>query len=364
MAAGNKNKGAAGSTAARLDEAAMIGSLVHDFCWHYAPSHLTGSEHTLRGYRTALELYLTYLESVGVTSENLSADDLCRKRIEGWLEWLADERGNSPQTCNARLSSLRAFCKYASGHEVTLAHVYAEAKSVPNRKAPKTKVKSLTREAVLALTSAPDASEAQGRRDRALLSALYATACRISELLGLRVRDLHLGADEPFVAVTCKGGSAREVFVPERAAEHVRRHVEETLGPDPSPDAFVFWSRERGEAGDGPLTPGAVTKMMQRHAREVHGNCPDLPTDVTPHRLRHARATHWLDEGLSVAQVSKLLGHSNIQTTMDYLDISVDAKAKAMSHVPGVPEEQREPLWKRQGAMSLLELCGFKRRQG
>lgn len=344
-----------------VEEAALVGGLVYEFCWHYAPSHLTRSAETLRGYRTALELYVRYLESEGVTAETLSASDFGRARIEGYLDWLGAERGNSPQTRNVRLSAIRVFCRYASSHEPTLAHLAAEADAVEDLTATRTKVASVSKDAVRALTHAPDASTSQGRRDATLLVTLYATACRVGEVLALRVRDLHLDAKDPYVDVVGKGGAPRVVYVPERAAAHVRAHVDDTLGKDPDHDAFVFWSRE-GAPGERPLTAGAVTKMMQRHARSARDACPDLPANVTPHRLRHARATHWLDEGLSVAQVSKLLGHKSVTTTMEYLDVTVDAKSEALSHVSGVPDAPQKALWRADGAMSLLESCGFKSR--
>ena len=343
------------------DEAALVGGLVYEFCWHYAPSHITGSAETLRGYRTALELYVRYLESEGVTAGTLSASDFGRARIEGYLDWLGNVRGNSPQTRNVRLSAIRVFCRYAATHEPTLAHLAAEAAAVEDLTATRTKVASISKDAVHALTHAPDMSTAQGRRDAALLVTLYTTACRVGEVLGLRVGDLHLNAADPYVEVVGKGGSGRVVYVPERAAAHVRAHVAETLGKRPDPDAHVFWSRE-GAPGERPLTASAVTKMMQRHARSARGSCPDLPANVTPHRLRHARATHWLDEGLSVAQVSKLLGHKSVTTTMEYLDITVDAKSEALSHVSGVPETAQEAKWRSDESMSLLESCGFKTR--
>ena len=68
------------------------------------------------------------------------------------------------------------------------------------------------------------------------------------------------------------------------------------------------------------------------------------------------RASHWLDNGSSVAQVSVLLGHSSVQTTMDYLDIDPDAKEKAMSPIVGEPQPKR---WKDDAGRSLLAHCGF-----
>ena len=110
---------------------AAIARHVHDFLCSYAPAHLTSSEHTLRGYRTTLSLYVGWLSSRGVTPEGLSASDFCARAIEDWLSWLAGERGNSPQTCNVRLAHMRTFLRYASSHDVSLCHLAPEAASVP-----------------------------------------------------------------------------------------------------------------------------------------------------------------------------------------------------------------------------------------
>ena len=61
---------------------------------------------------------------------------------------------------------------------------------------------------------------------------------------------------------------------------------------------------------------------------------------------------------MSVAQVSLLLGHASIQTTMDYLDITIEDLAEAMQDAPGAPEPKR---WKTEGAKSLLAHCGIER---
>ena len=342
----------------RAAEAAALGGLVHDFCWQWAPTHLTASACTLDSYRTALRLYVGWLaDERGVTPATLSAGDFAPGAIEDWLAWLASARGNSPQTCNVRLSSLRTFLTYASTHDPTFAGLAPAAKSVTRRKAPKTKVEGLTREAVEALAAAPDQASATGRRDLTMIMTLYATACRVGEMLALRVRDLSLEAREPYVTVTGKGMRARVLYLPEKEVAHLRRHVAETLGPDPDPAALVFWSRNHAR-GARPLSPDAVDKQLKKHAARAHGTCPDLPPKVTAHRLRHARASHWLGDGMSVAQVSLLLGHASIQTTMDYLDISIEDMAEAMESVPGAPEPKR---WKTEGAATLLDHCGLAR---
>lgn len=340
-------------------EALALGRLVRDFCWDWAPRNLTSSEHTLRSYRTAVTLYLTWLSSRGVTPETLSAASFGDEAIERWLDWLSDERGNCPRTCNARLAAIRKLLSFVSRREPTLAGLSAQAASVEERKGPKRKVEGMTRDAVAALMAAPDQSTAGGRRDLAVMVTLYATACRVSELLALQVGDLHLDAPEPYAELTGKGNKTRVAYLPDRDVEHLRRHVLETLGDRPDPEAYVFWSRNHPK-GTRPLSPNAVTKLIQKHAAAAHESCADVPLGATPHRFRHARASHWLDEGMSVAQVSLMLGHAHIQTTMDYLDITMEQLTEAMSAIPGAPEAE-ERRYKSDEARSLLAFCGMER---
>lgn len=346
--------------AAKIDhkaaEAAALGGLIRDFCWRYAPTHLTTSEGTLANYRTALRLYVGWLaDERGVTPLTLSADDFSPDAIEDWLVWLADARGNKPQTCAVRLESLRTFLAYASTHDATFAGLAPAATAVVKPKGPKTKVSGMSTEAVEALAAAPDQSTASGRRDLTVIVTLYGTACRVGELLGMRVRDLALDAPSPYVTVTGKGNKSRVAFLPEKAVAHLRRHVLETLGEDPDSDAYVFWSRNHPR-GTRPLSDDAVTKLLRKHAKAAHEACPDVPLKLHAHVLRHARASHWLDDGSSVAQVSVLLGHSSVQVTMDYLDITPDTKAEAMRPIVGEPQPKR---WKCEAAKSLISHCGF-----
>ena len=335
-------------------EGAALARLVHDFIWDYVPSHLSPSEHTQRSYKTALTLYVGWLGSVGVTPDTLSASDFGAERIEGWLSSLSVERANLPQTCNARLSAIRMFARYASRRDRAFANLEFEAMAVPLRKAPKAKVEGMSEDAVSAITHAPNQLDRYGRRDTALMVALYATACRIGELLSMQVSQLHLDDAHPHAIVVGKGGKSRCVYLPDRAVEHMRAYLGEFHEKIHDPNSYVFYSRNH-PAGTRPLSQDAARKMLRKHARSARKLCPDVPIDVTPHRFRHARATHWLEQGIALAQVSLLLGHASIETTMAYLDITLDAEAEAMQSLAGAPEPKR---WKDNEA-AILAFCGL-----
>lgn len=334
-------------------EGVAIARHVHDFLCLYAPTHLTSSEHALGGYRVAPSLYMEFLEGLGVTPSTLCADDLCQPRIESWLAWLSGERGCSPQTCNARLSSLRTFVKYASRHDAALSHLEGEAARVTRRKAPRRHVEGLSREAVRALLAQPDQSTRAGRRDLALMVLPYATGSRVGEVLGMRRRQLDLGADGPHALVTGKGNRQRVLHLPAKAADHMRAYLREFHGGEPDGEAYVFFSRNGGPRS--PLSQDAVAKMLRKHAASARESCPEVPARLHAHQFRHARASHWLEDGMNVVQVSFLLGHASITTTMAYLDVTLDSKAAAMDSVTGPAGDKK---WKGKGE-TLRELCGF-----
>lgn len=138
-------------------EAIEIAGYIHMFLNKYAPMHLTSSKHTLKSYRTALFLYLVFLEAEKeVQSSSLKSGCFSRVNIEQWLEWLVKARKCTNDTANNRLASLRAFLKYLGSRDISYLYLYQEAAVIPRKKSMRKKVNGLTKEAVKILLQAPD----------------------------------------------------------------------------------------------------------------------------------------------------------------------------------------------------------------
>jgi len=75
--------------------------------------------------------------------------------------------------------------------------------------------------------------------------------------------------------------------------------------------------------------------------------------------LRHAKASHWIEDGLNVLQVSFLLGHAHLETTMVYLDITTEDKAKALATLENETDKRIAKKWKNPNG-SLRGFCGLK----
>ena len=86
--------------------------------------------------------------------------------------------------------------------------------------------------------------------------------------------------------------------------------------------------------------------------------CDDVPLDLHAHQLRHAKASHWLEDGMNIVQISFLLGHEQLQTTMVYIDITTEQELKALTTLEDENDKKVSKKWKKKGG--LAEFCGVK----
>ena len=330
---------------------------ISSFVSDYAPMHITNSSHTIHSFDMALSLYIGFLETKGVTPATFSKEQFEQKRIEEWIAWLREERHCSIDTCKARLSALRTFIKYLSTRDAKYLYLQNEAANVTLPKSPKKKVDGLTKEAVKAILASPNSRTKSGIRDLTFLTILYGTAGRMDEVLSIQLKDLHLDEEKPYVVFTGKGDNVRSMYLLPRAVEHAKHYIEVFhSSPTECLDDYLFYSSIKGSGAK--LSPSACRKLILKHASRAHEKCPDVPLKLHAHQFRHARATHWLEEGINIVQISRLLGHKQLETTMRYLDISMDQVRVALATLEDEKDKEAKPKWNL-NSDSLSSLCGL-----
>ncbi|UIY45579.1 tyrosine-type recombinase/integrase [Methylobacterium radiotolerans] len=141
-------------------------------------------------------------------------------------------------------------------------------------------------------------------RNRVLLTVLYGGGLRISEVCGLRWRDLMARDEAGQATVFGKGGKTRAVLLSAPTWK-----VMAALRGEAPADAPVFLSRKGGA-----LDPSAVHRVVKAAAARA-----GLPGEVSAHWLRHAHASHSLDRGAPIHLVQATLGHASVATTGRYL---------------------------------------------
>jgi integrase/recombinase XerC len=288
-------------------------------------------------FEQAVEEFIRYLESVkrysAHTCSNYQRDlaqfgEFLGQRMPARLEQVAEIEprdireflsqlvvsGLARRTIARRLAALRSFFGYLY-RQGLIAQSPAQAISAP--KLERTLPEFLTVAEVTRLLEMPDTDTLLGRRDRAILEALYSTGMRVSELTALTHGQVEWR--EGVVRVIGKGNKERLVMLGGPAQEALRAYVHDPGYRGHGEQERIF----RGRLSR-PLMPGGVQDMVGRMARAA-----GLQRKVTPHVLRHSFATHMLDAGADLRSVQELLGHASLSTTQIYTHITPARLKKA-----------------------------------
>ncbi|MCS6953591.1 MAG: tyrosine-type recombinase/integrase [Bryobacteraceae bacterium] len=262
------------------------------------------SPHTRRAYAGDLRQFVTFAAAKTARGQPLRWDALLVR------EWLAElyRRKLRPVTLRRKLAALRSFFQFLV-QQGTLEVNPARLTATP--KAPKTLPRVLTAEQINRFLDALASQPEQPRlvRDTAILELLYGCGLRVSELVGLDEADLD--AAEGWLRVRGKGRKERQVPIPGRAAETLRRYLAVRR---PAPGERALFLNPRGHR----LTDRSVRNIVKRYARGLAGD-PSLH----PHSFRHAYATHLLAEGADLRAIQELLGHARLSTTQKYTQLSL-----------------------------------------
>jgi integrase/recombinase XerD len=281
------------------------------------------SPHTIAGYRDTMRLLLGFASTtLSKPPSKLQIDDLDAELITQFLTHLETERGNSARTRNARLAAIHSLYRYAAFRHPEHAATIERVLAIPTKRFDRALVNYLTTQEARALINAPDPNTWTGRRDHALLLTAVQTGLRVSELTGLRCKDVRLGTG---AHLYCQGKRRKQRVVPltTQTVKALKRWLKERDG---QPDDPLFPSN-RG----GPLSRDAVEWLINKHTATATAGCPSLKTKrVTAHVLRHTNAMTLLQSDVSTSVIALWLGHEQEDTTRGYLHGDLRLKQRAL----------------------------------
>jgi integrase/recombinase XerD len=290
------------------------------------------SPHTVAAYRDTFRLLLGFAHTrTGTAPSALDLEGLDANVIGEFLDHLERERHNSITTRNTRLAAIHSLFRYASLKHPEHAELIQRVLAIPTKRADRAEISFLSPAEVDALLAAPDRGRWVGRRDHALLLVAVQTGLRVSELTGLRRRDVELGAG---AHLRCLGKGRKDRATPLTTGTVAVLRAWLNEQPD-TPDTPLFPT-----STGRPLSRDAVSLLVTRHARHAAATCASLGAKtVAPHMLRHTAAMRLLQAGVDVATIALWLGHERIDTTMIYVhaDLAIKERALARTTPPGVP---------------------------
>lgn len=271
------------------------------------------SGNTVRAYRADLARLGEYAEQHGV--ERIG--DLDLEMLRDWL-WRESQGGLSKSTLARRAASVRGLTAWAASRDETPADVAGRLRAP---RADKHLPRVLTREQMDTMLDGlwkrAAGADPSALRDLAVIELLYASALRVSEIVGLDIEDVDLS--RLTVRVLGKGSKERVVPFGVPAKQAVVDYLTEARPAlaatgDGAAGRAVFIA-DRG----GRLGTRAVYALVSRLLESVPGGGP-----AGPHSLRHTAATHLLDGGADLRAVQEMLGHASLGTTQIYTHVSLD----------------------------------------
>lgn len=245
------------------------------------------TELRLRGFSPLTVRNYTFFASKFTLHAKKEAAELTQEDVKHYLATLIEHKSKS--TAMLAAAALKFYFVEVLKKPFSEIHIPKKEKKLPD---------VLTQEEVRKLIAGCETI-----KSRLMVSFLYSSGLRVSELVKLRVQDIRFEENLGW-ARGGKGGKDRMFILSEQLTREVKDYIKHR------PTGFLF-SKEK------PLTTRNVQKIVKRLREKA-----DMQKRVTPHTLRHSFATHLLENGTDIRKIQVLLGHSSLNTTQIYAHVS------------------------------------------
>jgi integrase/recombinase XerD len=274
------------------------------------------AENTIAAYQNDLNQFIQYIHDEMGNDKPDSWAEVNKSMITGYISRLKNSDSYASSTVARKVAATKSFFHFLVAK--------GEIKEDPTITLDSPKVKKRLPKAISPgeidrLLHAPAGENGpKAQRDLALLELLYASGMRVTELVSLNLGDIGLEKDGGQVRVKGKKANAKERVIPisgssVQALRYYIANGREQLAHDPNEQALFL--NNRGQR----LTRQGLWLIIKHYVEAV-----GISTQVTPHTLRHSFAAHKLSQGKSLQDIQKLLGHANISTTQVYAHLSQD----------------------------------------
>ncbi len=259
--------------------------------------------------KNSIEAYLDDLNKLEQYSQSFLKNKSPLKfelnHLQAFVKWISEL--NFSATTQARIiSGIKTFYKFLL-MENELKQSPAELLEAPRtiRKLPV----FLTIQEIDKMVSQIDRSSAEGERNITLLETLYSCGLRVSELVNLKISDLHL--EEDFIKAPGKGDKERLVPIGKSAKKLIKNYINKVrvhLPIKKEAGDFIFLNRRGGK----------LSRVMVFYIIKDLADKAGIKKVLSPHTFRHSFATHLVEGGADLRAVQEMLGHESITTTEIY----------------------------------------------
>src|SRR3989338_3540058 len=261
---------------------------------------------TLENYNRYLDRFLGFVKTDNLSSVN--EETIRQYRL--YLNRLKDADGNllKKVTQNYHIIALRNFLKYLAKRDIKS----VSAEKIELGKQEQREVTFLEPDELQRLLDSPEGNNLASLRDRALLTTLFSTGMRVSELCSLDRNKIDVNRGE--VGIRGKGGKIRVVFLSDNTKKYLKDYIDKR--PDADEALFIRIPKSKifNKDSDLRLTPRSIQRIIKKYSIKAG----IMGKNVSPHTLRHSFATDLLRNGADIRSVQAMLGHASVTTTQIY----------------------------------------------
>lgn len=298
------------------------------------------SENTYKNYLITLKQFIDYLENnICISRRSISICDFNKENILSFLMYVENELLCTAKTRNYKLTVINSFLEYAQSINPIYLRQYMDSKNIKLKRVVKEKMDYLTKDELETVFKAINLKHKDGYRHYVLLTVLYETATRVSELINIRVEDLFFNNESAYIKVLGKGFKERIIYI----NDSVVKMINEYRSKLNINDGYLFLNHSKQQ-----MSRQGVNKIIDKYVDIAKKECPTLTHKrVSPHTFRHSKAVHFLENGTALPIIQRFLGHTSIQTTEIYLDITNEVVIDAVNTIADkiTPKKREKSMW-------------------
>lgn len=288
---------------------------IRKFLTHYLVDVLNYSKNTILSYRDTISLFIKYCLSKTSKLEDLNFEILEKQNILDFLSYLEIEKNNSINTRNQRLACIKTLCRYIADEDPTHLIYYQNVNTISFKKKCEKEIKVLTEDEIKHILNKPNTRTKQGKKELTILTLLYDSAIRISELINLKVCDIRFDKISRVLIKRSKNNKSREIPITENTKKILIDYINYFSLNN---DSYLFLSNQKKT-----YSSNGIRKIIKNYTQDIEIN-------VTPHVFRHTKACHLVNTNIPLIYIRDFLGHSSIKTTEIYAKSNGKQKNEAI----------------------------------
>lgn len=296
----------------------LLYQMLNEYLTVYLPHQRNASQHTITAERTSLDKFMDYLcHANNCNFFNISLEMFNCDNINGFLDDLVQNQGRKASTRNQRLACIKSFVNYLATRKPEFVIKKMELSNIPVMRSHESDlVKSISEKGIKAILSEPNPISKIELRNQFMMILLYDSGARASELLSLKISDVILDAT-PKLKIFGKGFKTRIIPLMDETVAHFENYMRAYhFEKSKKSNDLLFFTVHAGEHRK--MSLDNLSRCINKYATAAQRKCNEVPDAVHPHMFRHSRAVILYHNGMPLPEISRFLGHANIETTIRF----------------------------------------------